>query len=87
MNPETDATAIWLERKFDVPASGQWNTENIFSIPLNYSEDSSNSPGVIVFESTPLESVVDEIERFFFTVVDATATHSYRDIQKISRAG
>lgn len=65
MNPETDATAIWLERKFDVPSSGQWTTENIFSIPLALNEVSPIYPGVIVFECTPLESFTDEIERSF----------------------
>lgn len=63
MNPEVDATAIWLERKFDVPASGQWGPENIFSIPVGPTENSQASPGVIVFERTPLEGVTDEIER------------------------
>lgn len=69
MNPESDATAIWLERKFDVPASGLWNTENIFAIPLKSSGDSPNSPGVIVFECTPLEGVMDEIERYLSTLL------------------
>jgi len=86
MNPESDATAIWLERKFDVPASGQWNTENIFAIPLKSSGDSPNSPGVIVFECTPLEGVVDEIERYLYIAADNT-TYSYCDIQKIPRPG
>jgi nuclear mRNA export protein SAC3 len=65
MNPSTDATAIWLERKFDVPESGQWNAENIFSIPLLPGRGSPISPGVIIFECTPLEGVTDEIERSF----------------------
>lgn len=63
-NPETDGTAIWLEKKFDVPASGQWNSEHIFSIPIDPSGESSLvSPGVIIFECTPLEGVADDIER------------------------
>jgi nuclear mRNA export protein SAC3 len=66
MNPETDATAIWLERKFDVPASGRWYTENIFSIPLASGGASPVSPGLIIFECTPLEGVTDEIERLYF---------------------
>lgn len=34
LNPESDSSAIWLERKFDVPKSGQWVSETIFEIPL-----------------------------------------------------
>jgi hypothetical protein len=71
-NPESDATAIWLERKFNVPASGQWHTENIFAIPLDSNRDLPNSPGVIIFECTPLEGVMDEIERYFFMAADDT---------------
>jgi hypothetical protein len=66
MNPESDATAIWLERKFDVPDSGQWTSENVFSIsvvPMNRA-NASDFPGLIVFECTPLEGVTDDLERF-----------------------
>ncbi|KAK0449033.1 uncharacterized protein EV420DRAFT_1750746 [Desarmillaria tabescens] len=28
LNPDSDPTAIWLERKFDAPASGRWMGEN-----------------------------------------------------------
>ena len=63
MNPEMDATAIWLERKFDVPTSGKWLGESIFAMGLGVTEQSQASPGVIVFERTPLESITDEIER------------------------
>lgn len=63
MNPESDCTAIWLEKKFDVPASGRWNSEPIFSIPLASSEPSEEWPGLLVFECTPLEDMRDEIER------------------------
>jgi hypothetical protein len=34
LNPESDSSAIWLERKFDVPKSGWWASESIFEIPL-----------------------------------------------------
>lgn len=34
LNPESDSSAIWLERKFDVPRSGRWVSETIFEIPL-----------------------------------------------------
>ncbi|GLB42874.1 putative SAC3/GANP family protein [Lyophyllum shimeji] len=65
MNPESDATAIWLERKFDVPASGDWVSEAVFSIPLTRTKDPtlSKSPGIVVFECTPLAEVTDELER------------------------
>ncbi|KAF8882964.1 hypothetical protein BD779DRAFT_895438 [Infundibulicybe gibba] len=65
LNPESDATAIWLERKFDIPASGNWTTNLIFSIPLSTSgkKTSSEFPGLLVFECTPLENVADELER------------------------
>lgn len=69
MNPEMDGTAIWLERKFDVPASGQWSSETIFSIPLASNKASPASPGLIVFERTPLEGIADEIERYVCSFV------------------
>ena len=68
MNPEYDATAIWLERKFDVPASGSWVSDSIFAIPLLSEVPNttkvSGSPGVIVFECTPLGDVTDTLERY-----------------------
>lgn len=66
MNPDSDATAIWLERKFDVPTSGDWVSEAVFSIPLTATKDpsvNSESPGIIVFECTPSEGVADDLER------------------------
>lgn len=69
MNPEMDGTAIWLERKFDVPASGQWISDIIFSIPFASSRFSQVSPGLIVFERTPLEGITDDIERYFRSFV------------------
>lgn len=62
MNPENDGTAIWLERKFDVPKSGRWESETVFSIPLSVG-DTQFYPGVIVFECTPLDEITDELER------------------------
>ncbi|KAG6919686.1 hypothetical protein DXG01_002629 [Tephrocybe rancida] len=62
MNPESDATAIWLERKFDVPVSGDWASEAVFSIPLTRTAD-PDSPGIIIFECTPMEGVTDDLER------------------------
>lgn len=66
MNPDSDATAIWLERKFDVPDSGKWVSETVFSMPLvpRKVAQASDFPGLIVFECTPLEGVTDDIERF-----------------------
>jgi hypothetical protein len=66
MNPENDGTAIWLERKFDAPASGQWESETVFSIPLRQKDNTTaSSPGMIAFECTPLERVSDDLERYF----------------------
>jgi len=62
-NPAIDSTAIWLQKKFSVPESGNWLGDSVFSIPLVDGEDArAGSPGVIVFECTPLE-VDDELER------------------------
>jgi len=63
MNPENDGTAIWLEHKFNVPISGQWESENVYSIPLSHLGTILPSPGLIVFECTPLEGVTDDLER------------------------
>jgi hypothetical protein len=42
LNPESDSSAIWLERKFDVPKSGRWASESIFEIPLFPDLDASH---------------------------------------------
>jgi hypothetical protein len=34
LNPDIDSSAIWLERKFDVPKSGRWASEAIFEIAV-----------------------------------------------------
>ena len=62
LNPENDGTAIWVERKFDMPDSGAWASERVFSIPLA-PHAASHSPGIVVFESSPLHGVDDEIEK------------------------
>lgn len=66
LNPESDATAIWLERKFDVPDSGSWVSESIFTIPLTPSKGSRapGFPGLIVFECTPVGDVLDDLEKY-----------------------
>jgi hypothetical protein len=62
LNPENDGTAIWVERKFDVPNSGAWVSERVFSIPLA-PHAAAHSPGLVVFECSPLHGVDDEIEK------------------------
>jgi nuclear mRNA export protein SAC3 len=68
MNPECDATAIWLDCKFDIPASGSWVSDSIFAIPLLSEVSSgstlSGSAGIIVFERTPLGDVTDNLEKY-----------------------
>lgn len=69
LNPENDGTAIWVEKKFDMPNGGAWVSERVFSISLA-AVAASRSPGLVVFECTPLHGVDDEIEKcvFFFCV-------------------
>lgn len=63
MNPDNDQTAIWLEKKFDVPHSGKWESETVFTVLIPDNPSPEVFPGLIVFECTPLEGVDDEIER------------------------
>ncbi|KAH8988272.1 SAC3/GANP/Nin1/mts3/eIF-3 p25 family-domain-containing protein [Lactarius hatsudake] len=69
LNPENDGTAIWLERKFDMPDSGAWASEHVFSIPLAPGAD-SRSPGLVIFECSPLHGLEDEIERKYRVLDD-----------------
>ncbi|KAI0660057.1 SAC3/GANP/Nin1/mts3/eIF-3 p25 family-domain-containing protein [Cubamyces menziesii] len=70
-NSVNDKTAIWLEHKFDVPASGHWVSENVFCIPAFDSPVRQQGfPGLIVFERSPLEGVDDEIERKYRVIDD-----------------
>lgn len=65
-NTENDGTAIWLEQKLDVPDSGEWKSETIFSIPVLPKFDnppSPGAPGLIIFERTPMDGVGDILER------------------------
>ncbi|KAG6860335.1 hypothetical protein C0995_012481 [Termitomyces sp. Mi166 len=71
MNSDSDPTAIWLERKFDVPMSGDWVSEGIFSIPLTRTTE-LDSPGLIIFERTPIEEVTDELERKYRILDDCS---------------
>nr|VWP01746.1 Global transcription regulator sge1 [Ganoderma boninense] len=70
MNTENDNTAVWVERKFDVPTSGSWVSESVFSIPAFRKPEGQGSPGLIVFERTPLEGVEDEIEKKYRVIDD-----------------
>ncbi|KAF4565558.1 hypothetical protein EYR36_002131 [Pleurotus pulmonarius] len=82
LNPESDATAIWLERKFDIPNSGKWVSEVIFEIPLTAQGDEDQSegfPGLIIFERTPLDDIKDDIERKYRVLDDCSRL---RDIVK-----
>ncbi|KIM44074.1 hypothetical protein M413DRAFT_9323 [Hebeloma cylindrosporum] len=74
MNPESDATAIWLERKFDVPASGSWASESVFSIPISSIGGPSTSgyPGLIVFECSPLDDISDDLEKKYRILDDCS---------------
>jgi nuclear mRNA export protein SAC3 len=66
MNPDVDSTAIWLEKKFHVPESGTWASNQVFSIPLVEKSDTQEDldcPGLIMFECTPMDGMTDEIER------------------------
>lgn len=87
LNTENDNTAIWLEHKFDVPASGEWLSENVFSIPAFKKPKGKDSPGLIVFERTPLEGVEDEIERYVMWScgIDSLLTVLVTLLQKVSR--
>lgn len=69
LNPENDGTAIWVERKFDMPNAGAWVSERVFSIPL-VPGAASRSPGLVMFECTPLYGVDDEIEKKYQVLDD-----------------
>ena len=62
LNPENDGTAIWVEKKFDMPNSGAWISERVFSISLA-THAASHSPGLVVLECSPLHGVDDDIEK------------------------
>ncbi|KAI0707481.1 SAC3/GANP/Nin1/mts3/eIF-3 p25 family-domain-containing protein [Cerioporus squamosus] len=70
MNTENDKTAIWLEHKFSVPSSGRWISETVFSIPAFKKPQAQDSPGLIVFERTPVEGVDDDIEKKYRVLDD-----------------
>jgi hypothetical protein len=88
INPESDATAIWLDRKFDIPASGSWVSDSIFAISLSSEVSSgsilSGSPGVIVFECTPLGDVADNLEKYVTVIHLGCLLKSYSDERRLS---
>ena len=45
-----------------MPSSGSWASEHVFSIPLAPGAD-SRSPGLVIFECSPLHGLEDEIEK------------------------
>jgi hypothetical protein len=65
INQDNDGTAIWLQRKFDVPSSGTWLSDKIFRIGLTTStvDADDGAPGLILFECTPFEDLDDELEK------------------------
>ncbi|KAI9068551.1 hypothetical protein FKP32DRAFT_1587585 [Trametes sanguinea] len=79
-NSVNDKTAIWLEHKFDVPESGHWVSENVFCIPaFDSPKEGPGSPGLIVFERSPLEGVDDEIERKYRVLDDCARLRDILD--------
>ena len=62
-NPDSEQTAIWLEQKFDVPTSGAWVSDLVFSMFYDEAAAGDGHPGLILFECTALDGVVDEIEK------------------------
>ncbi|KAJ8080356.1 hypothetical protein PM082_017189 [Marasmius tenuissimus] len=77
LNPESDATAIWMEKKFGMPESGSWvsGAEGVFSIsfrPTSATPKQEGHPGLIVFECTPLDGVDDELERKYRILDDCS---------------
>ena len=65
-NSVNDGTAIWIQHKLDVPESGEWFSKNVFSIPVvpkSRNPPSPGSPGLIIFERTPLGDLNDDIAK------------------------
>ena len=63
-NPDSEQTAIWLEQKFDVPNSGVWESDTVFTIFCDEEAAGEGYPGLILFECTSLDGVTDEIEKY-----------------------
>ncbi|TFK19237.1 hypothetical protein FA15DRAFT_689578 [Coprinopsis marcescibilis] len=72
-NPVKDQTACWVQTKFNIPNSGGWESEHVFSIPISKEHRQNEAhPGLIVFECTPLDGVNDEIERKYLVLDDCS---------------
>jgi hypothetical protein len=91
LNPENDGTAIWVEKKFDMPNAGAWVSERVFSIPL-VPGAASRSPGLVVFECTPSYGVDDEIEKYVLSQtwkknwgIDVTRRRKYQVLDDCAR--
>jgi len=74
LNDKSEASAIWIENKFEVPKSGRWiDDENVFEIPVvegnveenkeEEQEEVGKYTGLIVFECTPTNLIKDDIEK------------------------
>ncbi|THH31671.1 hypothetical protein EUX98_g2516 [Antrodiella citrinella] len=74
LNTDNDGTAIWLEHKFDMPQSGEWISDTVFSVPAVPKAQAGRmplgSPGLVIFERTPLGDVEDAIERKYRVLDD-----------------
>ena len=72
INQDNDGTAIWLQRKFDVPSSGTWLSDKTFQIGLQTSTvcPEDGVPGLIIFECTPSEDLDDELEKKYRVLDD-----------------
>jgi hypothetical protein len=53
LNPKNDNTAVWVEKKFDMPMSGDWVSETVFAI--REGDHDHPCPGLLFFECTPGE--------------------------------
>ncbi|KAJ3554038.1 hypothetical protein NP233_g12506 [Leucocoprinus birnbaumii] len=98
---QSDSSAIWLERKFDVPKSGTWANENVFEIPIfhpSHSHSSANGKGkakeegeqgrytgLIVFECTPTDGVGDDIEKKYRVLDDCSRLRDIVDMLSTKR--
>ncbi|KAI0315681.1 SAC3/GANP/Nin1/mts3/eIF-3 p25 family-domain-containing protein [Amylostereum chailletii] len=84
-NQSSDATAIWVDSKFDIPDSGSWLSEFVFSIPLKPGDDQATSPGLIVFECAPLEGIDDDLERKYRVLDDCSRLRAIIELLPVDR--
>ncbi|KAF5344851.1 hypothetical protein D9756_011184 [Leucocoprinus leucothites] len=82
LNPESDSSAIWLERKFDVPKSGRWANENVFEIPIfetSTSEGMENGMAVITNGKNKSKGREEEAKYTGLIVFECTPTDWVKD--------